>query len=539
MTLVEQVRRAVAQARADWPITGVALCVVDRDGPLLQVDDGYADVASGRRVDEHTRFQIGSISKSFTAFVLGQLADEGRVDLEAPVTEYLPWFSVRSDFPPFTLRHLMQHTSGLITGGDALPDATAQAYALRYTQTGSAPGELFHYSNVGYALLGEVVAAVTGAPLGVALTERLLTPLGMHESSAEVTDADHGLIATGYEGLSSDRLLLPGDPLIAAPWLEVAAADGNIAATAADVGRYARMLLGHGRLDGVRVVSPAAFTRAISELAPGGEPSDYPSRYGLGLNVEDVDGHRWITHGGGMIGYACFLAVDLDTGDAGDAGLGVVVLTNAPGECLGVEQLARRVLTAVRTGTAPTDPRPRTALGPEHLGAFGDGERGFTVRAAGERTELVSDGESGTLYDTAQDRLGCDHPRWRRYPLRLVGTGAGRYWTYGPHVLRLNGGAGVDGRAEPDPPVIGRYRSYTPWYPSLSVVAREGRLHLVACAGVEAHTDEPELVELEPGVYRIGADPRLPERLVVGPVVDGRAIWVERDGCRYTRAFRQ
>jgi hypothetical protein len=83
----------------------------------------------------------------------------------------------------------------------------------------------------------------------------------------------------------------------------------------------------------------------------------------------------------------------------------------------------------------------------------------------------------------------------------------------------------------------GHYRSYSPWYTNFRIVLRGGGLHLVAAGGVEGSRDDPLLVELSPGRFRIGAEAELPERLVVGPVVDGRAIYVVRDGCTYSRTF--
>jgi hypothetical protein len=85
--------------------------------------------------------------------------------------------------------------------------------------------------------------------------------------------------------------------------------------------------------------------------------------------------------------------------------------------------------------------------------------------------------------------------------------------------------------------VAGHYRSWSPWYPGFRVVARDGGLVLIASGGVEAPGDDEALVELEPGVFRIGADPWMPERLHVGPVVDGHAVTVTRDGCVYSRHF--
>lgn len=120
-------------------------------------------------------------------------------------------------------------------------------------------------------------------------------------------------------------------------------ADGNLAATAIDLGRFARMLLGGGQLDGTKILSTNAFEAMVSRLAPSGEDvldlhgvaATESSRYGLGINVERCAGHTVLTHGGGMVGYASFLIADLD------AGLAVCVLTNANGDTPVAEAIAR------------------------------------------------------------------------------------------------------------------------------------------------------------------------------------------------------
>lgn len=543
-----RLRALLDEARASWPVAGAALCVVDRAGELLRLESGLADVAAATPVRAATRFEIGSISKSFTGMLIAQLAEQGLLRLSDPVVDHLPWFAVRSRFGPITLRSLLHHTSGLITGSDALPDARAHGYSLRDTETGSPPGALFHYSNVGYVLLGLVIERVTGEPLADVVRERLLDPLGMRASAGAITDDEHALLATGYQALRTDRPLLPGDPLIPATWLETGAADGNVAATASDLGRYARMLLGRGSLDGREVVSATCFERVVTDLAAGGEPSEYPSRYGLGTNTERIDGRLCLTHGGGMIGYSTFLAADVD------AGVAVVALTNAPGEFPVGELIARRALAELGTGTRSGAPLDRLYVtdAARYAGKYTDGAHELTVRAGtGGELWLEADGEQGRLYVTGQDRLACGHPGYRKFAHRLSVEGHARRWTYGPLSLFEDG-------AEPQPrivrpggaewlggsgptrvsPLVGHYRTYSPWYPSLRILQRGDRLVLVASVGVEAHTDEPELVPVSDGVYRIGADPRLPERVVCGPVVDGTALWIERDGCRYSRHFR-
>lgn len=533
--LPSRVRASLEQAHRWWPLTGAAVCVVDPDAELLLSSSGLADASSGAPVGPGTRFEIGSISKSFTSFVLGALADEGRVDLSASVLGYLPWLTPRARFAPITLRHLMSHTSGIICGADAVPDAAAGVFALRDSEVGTAPGEFFHYSNIGYAMLGLVIERVTGEPVGAVVTDHLLAPLGMRESAAAITHDDRASMATGYEALHDDRPLLPGDPLTPATWFEVSAADGNIIATASDLGRYARMLLGRGRLDTTQVVSAERFAELTDE-----DPSPQAERrYALGLEVEQEGGGHRLTHGGGMVGYSSFLAVDMR------AQRGVVVLTNAPGGSGVAERLARRVLAAA-VGEPETSPANDldVSLIPDaedHVGSYGEGALRIDVQRRAEGQLQLVDGETtGRLYHLGEGRLGCDHPSWRVFPHRLERAGASSRWLYGPHALAPAGTPAPRTASEVGTvaPFVGHYRSWTPWYPSFRVVQRDGALMLIAGPGVEASTDELELVQVEERTFRVGADPRLPERLVFAPPVDGVSLEAVRDGCRYSRSFR-
>ena len=520
-------------------VPGISVEVVETDGVLASLGCGHRDLAAGAPVTAATRFEIGSISKSFLAVVLLSLAAEGKVDLDAYITKYLPWFEVRSSFAPITLRHLLQHTAGLVAGTDSIPDDWAQAWELRHTDAGSEPGTTFHYSNAGYVVLGLVAEAVTGRTAAELVRERVLVPLAMESSTARVTHGDHEHLATGYQPLHDDRPWLPGDPLIPAPWFEVAAADGNVAATAADLGRYLRMLLGRGTLDGATILSETRFSELTESLAPGGEPSEHPSRYGLGVNIEMIDGRRCLTHGGGMVGYASFVLADLDDG------FGLAVLTNAPGDSAAAELVARTGYAIIRANrdwrVLPASPRIDPWLVPEAdllAGVYVTGEEQIKISATSSGGLILIDGH-GRLGWAGEGRLGCTHPGWRTFHHQPDYDGAGRTWTYGGLVLRLEGPVAQPTLEIPTHwlPHIGHYRSYSPWYTSFRIVLREGALHLVAAGGVEACRDDPLLVELEPGTFRIGADPTLPERLVVGPLVNGRTISMTRDRSAYSRTF--
>jgi len=535
------------------PVPGGSWAVVDRDGVLVSACWGVADVGTGEPVAPHHRFEIGSISKVVTAIVIHQLVDEGLVDLDHPVTDVLPWVDLGAPQAVITPRHLLSHTAGLVLGADHVPDEPAQVWGIRNLTRSGEPGERFHYSNLGFMVLGTMAQHVTGRTWDELVEERVLRRIGAGGARGAARDADRAAMAAGHWPLHDDRPFVPGDPVTAATWFEVASADGNVIATAGELACLARFLLGDGSIDGDRLLSASSMEALVSYAAPSGDgvpvwgdsPESDEARYGLGINVERVDGHHCVTHGGGMVGYACYLLSDRDSG------LGIVVVTNGTGDhpaSHAIAYVGHALFRAVLEGRElPSVPDPSAAiradeLAPDLLGAFSgvshDGERlevELLARPDGG-VDVMSDGERGRLYRTWSPRLATDHADLRTFPFTAVdGT-----WRTGPWVLRsveASPTAGASALDERLAAYVGHYRSWSPWFTTFRITARDGGLVLVAAGGVEAPLDDMDLVEVRDGVFRIGADPWLPERLVVGPVVDGRCVYVVRDGCTYSRTF--
>ena len=120
------------QLRTWWPVPGIAISVVDGTGESAFVTAGFANAESGAPVSRRTRFEIGSISKTFTAFLLGILADEGKVDLDAAVADHLPWFAPNGGSRAITVRHLA--AAHLRPGGRGRRAARCRRTRLRATR---------------------------------------------------------------------------------------------------------------------------------------------------------------------------------------------------------------------------------------------------------------------------------------------------------------------------------------------------------------------------------------------------------------------
>ncbi|MDH4136263.1 MAG: beta-lactamase family protein, partial [Anaerolineae bacterium] len=168
-------------------VPGMAMAVTDREKLLRVSTYGFSDMAAQTPVTPEMLFEIGSIGKSFTSIALLQLREEGRLDgstelaevLYEPVTRYLPWFEVQSEYEPITLHHLMSHTAGITMGAEFPGEARYEVWALRETEATAPPGTYYHYSDAGYKTLGVVLEELLGQSYGDIIQERILDPLGM------------------------------------------------------------------------------------------------------------------------------------------------------------------------------------------------------------------------------------------------------------------------------------------------------------------------------------------------------------------------
>ncbi len=554
--MTESTRATVAAIAEHWAVPGGAVLAVDKHRELFSYRFGHADVSAGIPVEPQHLFEIGSISKVFNAIAILHLARRGLIRLDDPVSAILDWLPEPLRAEGITIERLLTHTAGLVASAEALPDEQGQVAAFTGAVSTAAPGTFFHYSNLGFLLLGQAARQVSGHGLTELVREHILAPLQMTSTITYVTHDDYLSLARGYQALRDDRPWIPGDAQVQAPWLEVAGADGNIAATVSDLAIFARMLLGRGALGQTTILQPTEFDTMIGSTAPDGEdvlvlpgvPPTDTSRYGLGVNVECSDGRTVLTHGGGMVGYASFLLADLDDE------LAVCVVTNANGDSPIAEAIARSVATELRSpgsvDIAGMTPQwwPEAVEQHGYVGEFID-DSADSAGLEGPQSIRIAVEERSR--DRLRLTLECADGRkpllrtWTRGAVvqaRSLAKYSLNYrddsWHWGPRTFtRVGASASVDPSGAELESLCGHYRSYSPWYTNFRVVLRRGRLFLIAPGGVEAPTDDAELVALGGRTFRIGADPRLPERITFGPPVNGITAWANRDGCQYSRAF--
>jgi CubicO group peptidase (beta-lactamase class C family) len=360
----EEMAEAMAEfARLDI-FSGTAL--VARDGNIL-----YAGAFGEANKDHHvantldTRFNIGSIGKTFTGVAIMQLVERGRIDLHAPVSSYL------EDFPfgdAITIHHLLSHTSGMFNYM-AHPDYRARMRRLRrisdwmpliYDQqlVFETPGESFAYSNSGIVTLGAVIERVTGMPYDEYIQANILDPVGMTSTGINYPEDIVPNRATGYVRSVTGKLT---SAVLDVP---PASADGGIETTVRDLLAFDRALYGESLLN--EASKDRMFTPNLEN-------------YGYCWSVASHNGHRSIGHGGGAPGVsASFMRYP-------DDDVTIIVLSNYSGA--GSAQQPARALEAVVFGEKPVP--PRLTLGETIYRALKDGQADATVE---NLDELVAQG---------------------------------------------------------------------------------------------------------------------------------------------------
>jgi CubicO group peptidase (beta-lactamase class C family) len=317
-------------------VPGLVLAVTSADGPVHAEAHGFADLAAARPVTVDTRFPWFSMTKIATATAAMRLADEGRLDLDAPVREYVPGYASAGGRPEPRVRQLLDHTAGapnplplrwVVPAGAPTREVTA-GVLRKHGRPGRRVGGSARYSNVGYLVLAEAVAAAAGRPFADVVRDTVLAPAGMrHTGFDHAGGADH---ATGYV-----RLPRPAVPLLKAalpagivgprhgrwqslrPFQVAGAGYGGLIGDAVDAARLLRLHLADGEVDGHRVLA-ADTARRMRRIATPGRRFDF----GLGWFRPHGADADYVEHWGTGGGF--WNAMRLYPG----LGLGVVVMAN-------------------------------------------------------------------------------------------------------------------------------------------------------------------------------------------------------------------
>lgn len=264
---------------------------------------GVTNINHPLEVDGDTLFQIGSVTKTFTATAVLQLVDEEAIDLHAPLRRYLPEFRAGSEATSaeVTIAHLLTHSCGFDgeffantgMGDDALTRIVAR---MRVLNDATPLGALWGYNNAAFYPLGRILEIVDGVPFEIAIRRRILQPLGMDRAGFFAQDVIHDRVAVGHTTVDDEVV-------IARPWAMPRSSNpvGGLIASAEHLMRYARF-----QIEG----SPTILSDELrlASHRPAGPVEDEPA-IGFGWWLEERSGVRIVFHGGGANGQPCHFAM--------------------------------------------------------------------------------------------------------------------------------------------------------------------------------------------------------------------------------------
>ncbi|MEM6537247.1 MAG: serine hydrolase domain-containing protein [Pseudomonadota bacterium] len=321
----------------DHRIAGVVVSVVSKDEELLLKGYGVADADEGRQTDPiNDLFRVASISKTFTATAIMQLKEQQRVDLSADVRNYLGDLPFDDAKGAISIADLLTHTAGFEDRATGYFGAnpvlsqlsrTEQFAALAPKQV-RAPGELASYSNFGFAMLGEVIAQVSGLTYAEYIDENIFRPLGMASStssirSTPVGEGDERLEQLREREAKSHRR--SGGQYVTqsfAPTLDLIEPEGSVSTTAADMSKFMRAHLTDGALDDARILSSDTI-REMHQTLHSHLPGTNGNAHGFW--VDETTGRRILKHGGSINDFKSQLVL------YPDVGIGVFISTNSAG----------------------------------------------------------------------------------------------------------------------------------------------------------------------------------------------------------------
>ena len=332
--------RVIIAEMHDKQLPAVSIALVDKDRIVWARGFGDADSVHHVPATAETVYRVGSVSKLFTDIGIMQLVEKGRVNLDAPVSRYLPGFHPANSYgAPITLRELTSHRAGLMREPPqgnyfdaSSPSLRATVMSMNTTSLMYKPATHIKYSNAGVATVGYVLERAGGETFSAYLTKHVLAPLGMEESAFELTPALRPRLATGYMWTYDGRRFpAPGFQLGESP-------AGSLYTTVTDLCRFMSAMFARGQgLHGRVLQAKTVEEMWVPQFARAGTKTGY----GIGFGVDTLDGLRTVAHGGAIYGFATQASM------LPDERLGVAVVTTLDATNAVTSRIATAALRAM------------------------------------------------------------------------------------------------------------------------------------------------------------------------------------------------
>jgi|SRR5215469_5415021 len=290
-------------------VPGLAIGLIQGGQLVYAHGFGVTDLAHDHDpVTPRSLFHMASITKTFVATSIMQLVEAGKINLDAPVVQYLPYFRLADDrYPTITVRQMVTHTSGMPDVEDYEWDKPQydDGALERYVRSVSnqklifAPGTDFRYSNMAFEVLGDLISKVSGESFDDYVQQQILTPLKMKDSTLLIKKASPGLMTWGHERDLSGHVF----PSKVYPYNRMHSPSSNLHSNVEDMARWALANLNHGELDGRRILKEQTYDiiwKPAHKLTDG-------RVVGISWFLGEYRGQATVSHGGGDTGYATFL----------------------------------------------------------------------------------------------------------------------------------------------------------------------------------------------------------------------------------------
>lgn len=334
-------------------LPGFAIGVV-KNGKLIYAKGfGVAKLGTSTPVNSRSLFHMASVTKTFVATAVMQLVEQGKIELDAPITKYLPYFKMDDErYRDIKVRQMLSHTSGI-------PDTTNYHWDKPEYDDGAlerfvrstanqklifTPGEKFAYSNTAYEILGDLISKVSGETFEDYVQHHILMPLGMKDSTLLVRQANASL-------LTSPHVEEGGKPVVSKvfPYNRAHAPSSTLYSNIDDMSRWAIANLNHGELDGRRILK-----RETAELMWQPVVSAFNMKEGIAWFTKDLQGHLLVMHDGGDVGFQSRLLL------APDDSVAIIAMTNYAADDKEYLQFATEALKII-LDLKPATPATTTA----------------------------------------------------------------------------------------------------------------------------------------------------------------------------------
>lgn len=316
------------KVRAEWAVPGMAVGVIKEGEVVYMKGFGYRDVEKQLPVTSKSLFAIGSCTKSFTALAIGMLVDDGKLDWDTPLIEYIPDFRLYDDYATLhaTARDLLCHRTGL-PGYDALwilsHGSRDEFYRrIRYLEPNAAFRDIFQYNNLMYMVAGTLVGRLNGGSWEEFVAERIFKPLGMEHSNFSVTDSQKA------SDFAQPYMTFTGKPeKVPFRNLDTTGPAGSINSCIEDLMKWVMLHINKGKVGNSQLISNTILAQMYLPHMTIRNPvlvkMAQSTMYGQGWYISDYRGYRLVEHGGNIDGFSALVSL------LPDKNIGVAVISNS------------------------------------------------------------------------------------------------------------------------------------------------------------------------------------------------------------------